>query len=71
MTQCQLTGCKQKARWGLYYTLPTGEKEWKEVCDKHEREIAAVNLIMSGGHLPLMKLRGKKLSKLREGGKVK
>lgn len=48
---CQIEGCKQRAKYALYYIKPiTGEKKWLHVCREHEAEIGQENLCRAGGY---------------------
>jgi len=43
--QCQVEGCTNLAKYGLYYTNPeNGNKEWLYVCIRHEKTIGDENL---------------------------
>ena len=46
---CEIEGCNRNARWSLYRQLPTGEKEWVNVCEYHWGPIARENLARAGG----------------------
>ena len=42
-------GCRRKARFSIYRTYPSGRKHWVNLCDKHERIVAAENEKRAGG----------------------
>ena len=42
--KCQVHGCNQPARYGLYRTTD-GKKEWIYVCRRHESEMGYENLM--------------------------
>lgn len=46
--QCQIEGCNNPAKYGLYRTNPDGQKEWLYVCPLHEREIGDENVRRCG-----------------------
>ena len=42
--KCQVEGCPDKARYGIYKTITKGHKVWLNVCSRHEIEIGDENL---------------------------
>ncbi len=42
--QCEVKGCQNEAKYGLFKTYPNGRKVWLHVCPLHEREIGNENL---------------------------
>ena len=46
--KCQIEGCGNGARWGIYKTFPDGSKKFLYVCDGHDKEIAQENLARVG-----------------------
>ena len=49
--QCEVSGCTQPARYGIYKTYPNGEKVWLHVCCLHEQVIGRENLKRAGGYM--------------------
>ena len=49
--QCEVLGCTEKARFGIYKTYPNGEKKWIHVCSLHDQVIGQENLERVGGYL--------------------
>ena len=47
--KCQVHGCNQPARYGLYRTTD-GKKEWIYVCRRHESEMGYENLMRVGSY---------------------
>ena len=47
---CQVEGCNEKAKYGLYRTDSKGNKEWLHVCRLHEGEIGSENMRRAGGY---------------------
>ncbi len=48
--QCEVEGCQDPAKYGLYKTQPDGKKVWLHVCRKHEGEIGSENHRRAGGY---------------------
>ena len=48
--QCQVEGCNNKAKYGLYRTDSKGNKEWLYICSKHEGSIGYENIRRAGGY---------------------
>lgn len=55
--QCQVEGCANSAKYGLFKTYPDGKKEWLYVCPLHEGHIGNENHRRAGGYYSK---RGKK-----------
>jgi len=47
---CQVEGCDTPAKYGLYRTDSKGNKEWLNVCPRHERLIGDENHRRAGGY---------------------
>jgi len=47
---CQVEGCNEKAKYGLYRTDSKGNKEWLHVCSLHEGIIGSENHRRAGGY---------------------
>lgn len=48
--QCQVEGCTNLAKYGLYYTDPkNGKKEWRYVCSACEQTIGSENFRRAKG----------------------
>ncbi|MCJ7828667.1 MAG: hypothetical protein MUP81_02870 [Dehalococcoidia bacterium] len=45
---CEVTGCKNPARYGLYELCPYEKKKWKFVCAECEQRIGDNNLRLQG-----------------------
>jgi len=48
--KCEVEGCNEKAKYGLYRTDNKGNKEWLHVCRLHEGLIGNENLKRAGGY---------------------
>ena len=48
--QCEVEGCNNLAKYGLYRTKPNGKKEWLKVCIFHEGQIGDENMRRAGGY---------------------
>ncbi len=48
--KCEIGGCNEKAKYGLFKTYPDGVKRWLHVCRLHEGEIGSENMRRAGGY---------------------
>jgi len=44
MKQCEIKECRNLAKYLMGITLPSGNKEWLDVCDKHDKKIGDENM---------------------------
>ena len=49
--QCEVLGCTQPARYGIYKTYPNGKKVWLHIYRSHEQVIGRENIKRAGGYL--------------------
>ena len=47
--QCQIEGCGNLAKYGIFKTHSDGKKEWLNVCPLHEGIIGDENMHRAGG----------------------
>jgi len=47
---CEYDNCKQPAKWALFKTYLNEQKKWLHVCNAHEQNIGAENLVRAGGY---------------------
>ena len=45
---CEVEGCLQLIKYGLYKLNPDGSKAWIRVCARHEGEIGDNNMRLQG-----------------------
>jgi len=45
---CQVSGCKNPARYGMYQLGLNGDKRWLYVCEECEKRIGEKNLELQG-----------------------
>ena len=57
---CQVEGCNNLAKYGLYKTNSDGTKAWLQVCKLHEGEIGNENMVRAGGYYTGEKKEGEK-----------
>ena len=46
---CEIEDCPFLAHYALFKTMPSGKKQWLQVCRQHEREIGDENMRQAGG----------------------
>lgn len=49
LSNCQIEGCNNLARYGLFKTSVDGKKSWLYVCLYHEGIIGSENMHQAGG----------------------
>ena len=56
LVKCQIEGCQNLAKYGLFKTSLDGKKSWLNACVYHEQIIGSENIRQAGGRYEIKRL---------------